>query len=204
MGGPPGFPIEAERRQAVADAADALEAQGHSMVPVSAERLSRFTEPATLVFDHIMSVNAARNLGGLAAADLAQVEPLTRAAVARGLAVSGVALQAALATGVSVAHGLWRLFDEVAVLLTPMLATAPPPIGAFPMDGDDMEAHWRRMNGFSPYAIVANVAGVPALSIPFGQDRAGLPLAVQLIGPMGADARLLAVAGQLEQPRPRS
>ena len=97
---------------------------------------------------------------------------------------------------------MWRLFDEIDVLLTPMLAQVPPPLGSFPMDGDDVDANWRRMNAFAPYAMVANVAGVPALSVPRGLDRAGLPLAVQLLGPMGSDARLLAVARQLEDDRP--
>lgn len=194
LDGPPGFPIEAERQRAVAEAADAFARLGHRVVRLGAERLARLTVQATLVFDHVISVNAARGLGG---ADLALVEPLTRAVVGRGLAISGVALQAALAEGVAVAHGLWRLFEDVDVLLTPMLATAPPRLGAFPMDGDDVDANWRRMNAFAPYAMVANVAGVPALSFPLGRDGAGLPLAAQLVGAMGTDARLLAVARQL-------
>lgn len=197
--GPPDFPIEAERARAVADAAQALDAAGHRIVPIAAEALSRFTAPSTLVFDRIISVNAARLLGGRAPADLDRVEPLTRAVVARGLSIGGVALQDALVAGVAVAHGLWRLFDAIDVLLTPMLSTAPPPIGAFPMDDDDVEANWRRMNAFAPYAMMANVAGTPALSVPFGQDAAGLPLPLHLVGPMGTDARLLGVARQLDR-----
>ncbi len=196
--GPTGFPIEPERARAVTDAARALDASGHRVVPIAAETLSRFTEPSTRVFDHIISVNAARNLGGLGPADLDRVEPLTRAAIARGQSIGGVALQAALAAGVAVAHGLWRLFDEIDVLLTPMLSTAPPPIGSFPMNNDDVEGNWHRMNAFAPYAMMANVAGTPALSVPFGQDADGLPLPLHLVGAMGTDARLLAVARQLE------
>ena len=195
--GPPCFPIEAERARSVTDAAQALGALGHRIVPIAAETLSRFTEPSTLVFDHVISVNAARNLGSLSPADLERVEPLTRAAVVRGLSISGVALQKALVAGVAVAHGLWRLFDTIDVLLTPMLSTAPPPIGAFPMDGDDVEANWRRMNAFAPYAMLANVAGTPALSVSFGRDPAGLPLPLHLVGAMGTDARLLGIARQL-------
>ncbi len=196
--GPPDFPIEAERARAVTDAAKALEAAGHSIVPVEAEHLSRFTQPSTLVFDRIISINAARTLGHLEPADLVRVEPLTRAVIARGRNFSGVALQEALVAGTAVAHGMWRLFDTIDVLLTPMLATAPPKIGAFPMDGDDVEANWRRMNAFAPFAMLANVAGTPALSVPFGQDAAGLPLPVHLVGAMGTDARLLQVALQLD------
>ncbi|MDX7953420.1 amidase [Lichenihabitans sp. Uapishka_5] len=193
--GPPEFPIEPERQRAVAAAGAVLSAAGHDLVPVDPERLAVFTTKATLVFDHIIAVNAARHL---ADADLTKVEPLTRAVVARGLAISGVSLGVALAAGVAVAHGMWRLFDEIDLLLTPMLATPPPPLGSFPMIDGDVDANWRRMNAFAPYAMLANVAGIPALSVPRGRDGAGLPLAVQLMGAMGTDARLLAVAGQLE------
>ena len=200
--GLPDFPVEAERRDAVVESAGALAALGHHLSAVDPERLAPFAAQATAMFDRVIAVNAARALGGLAPADLAKVEPLTRALVARGLMIGGVALQAALAAGVAVAHGLWRLFDEVDVLLTPMLATAPPALGAFPTDGDDVDANWRRMNAFAPYAMLANAAGVPALSVPRGSDRAGLPLAVQLVGAMGTDARLLALARQLADGRP--
>lgn len=200
--GPPDAPIEAERRRAVTAAADALARAGHRVSEIPVGRLSGFAAQATLVFDRVVSVNAARNLGTRSAADLLRVEPLTRAVVARGLSMTGVALGEALAAATAVAHGMWRLFDDVDVLMTPMLASAPPPIGAFPMDHADVDANWRRMNAFAPYAMLANVAGTPALSVPFGRDAAGLPLAVQLVGPMGSDARLLAAARQLDRADP--
>jgi amidase len=47
-----------------------------------------------------------------------------------------------------------------------------------------------------------NVAGFPALVVPMGQRRDGLPVAVQLVGPPGTELLLLAVAAQLEQVAP--
>jgi hypothetical protein len=41
--------------------------------------------------------------------------------------------------------------------------------------------------------------GLPAISLPVGVDETGMPLAVQLIGALGADERLLAVARWCEQ-----
>jgi amidase len=202
--GPAGFPVDGVRRQAVIDAGSTLAAAGHLVVPIGAAQLDRFTQQAALVFDRVVSVNLARNLGGLGDTELALVEPLTRAVLARGRAMSGVALQEAEAAGVGVAHGMWRLFADVDVLLTPMLAFAPLPIGSFPSDHGDVEGHWRRMTAFAPYAVLANVAGTPALTVPHGVDRQGLPLPVQLIGPMGHDGRLLGLAQQLESVRPWS
>ena len=49
-----------------------------------------------------------------------------------------------------------------------------------------------------PYTGAANLVGLPAVSLPAGLGG-GLPLAVQLIGPVGGDALVLRVAYALEQ-----
>ncbi len=48
------------------------------------------------------------------------------------------------------------------------------------------------------YTIAANLAGLPALSIPAG-SRNGLPLGLQIIGGDLAEARILNVAHQFQQ-----
>ncbi|MCY1379157.1 Glutamyl-tRNA(Gln) amidotransferase subunit A [compost metagenome] len=80
-----------------------------------------------------------------------------------------------------------------------MLASAPQPIGSYAMDHDDVDAHWHKMNEFAPYAALANISGFPALSMPFGEDANGMPLAIQLIGRMGADNLLLNLGERLEE-----
>ena len=47
--------------------------------------------------------------------------------------------------------------------------------------------------------VYASLAGFPAVSVPFGCDENGLPLAVQLIAPPMQEARLLAVARAIEE-----
>lgn len=49
------------------------------------------------------------------------------------------------------------------------------------------------------YTIPANLAGLPALSIPCGQDRDGLPIGLQLMAPHFQEEPLLAVGHALEQ-----
>ena len=48
------------------------------------------------------------------------------------------------------------------------------------------------------FTIATNLAGVPGLSLPFGNDRQGLPIGLQLQGPMFSDSRLLGIARGLE------
>jgi aspartyl-tRNA(Asn)/glutamyl-tRNA(Gln) amidotransferase subunit A len=47
--------------------------------------------------------------------------------------------------------------------------------------------------------IPANLAGLPAISLPCGFDRAGLPIGLQLIAGVLQEGRLLQVAHQYEQ-----
>lgn len=45
---------------------------------------------------------------------------------------------------------------------------------------------------------MANLAGVPALSVPAGRSAAdGMPVGVMLTGAVGSDVRLVALAGLL-------
>ena len=48
--------------------------------------------------------------------------------------------------------------------------------------------------------VAANLAGLPAISIPCGTDeRSGLPLGLQIIGPQGEDEKVLALADKLQK-----
>lgn len=49
------------------------------------------------------------------------------------------------------------------------------------------------------FTCLANIAGLPAISIPAGWTEDGLPIGVQLIGPAGAEAGLFALARQIDK-----
>lgn len=48
------------------------------------------------------------------------------------------------------------------------------------------------------FTVHANIAGNPALSIPYGYDNDGLPIGIQLMAPIGKDADLLQLASLLQ------
>lgn len=52
------------------------------------------------------------------------------------------------------------------------------------------------------YTIAANLAGIPAISIPAGWTASGLPVGLQLQGPVFTESRLLRAARMLEIDRP--
>jgi amidase len=48
-------------------------------------------------------------------------------------------------------------------------------------------------------AYLITVTGCPAISVPAGTTRDGLPIGLQLVAPHGADRRLLEVAAAFEE-----
>jgi Asp-tRNA(Asn)/Glu-tRNA(Gln) amidotransferase A subunit family amidase len=48
-------------------------------------------------------------------------------------------------------------------------------------------------------AILANLAGVPGVSVPVGFHSSGLPIGLQLLAPWGHESRLLDGAERIEQ-----
>ena len=192
------YPVTAERQQVVADAARLLEAQGHVIRDIDAQTIAPLIDASATAFDRIIAANLASAIDAFSI-DEDKLERLTRAVASRGRKMSAVALYDAMSDGVMTAHQLWQIFHDIDVLITPMLASAPQPIGSYPMDHHDVDAHWHKMNAFAPYAALANISGFPALSMPFGEDADGMPLAIQLIGRMGADNLLLNLGQLLEE-----
>jgi aspartyl-tRNA(Asn)/glutamyl-tRNA(Gln) amidotransferase subunit A len=41
------------------------------------------------------------------------------------------------------------------------------------------------------FTVHANIAGNPAISIPFGEDNSGMPIGIQLMAAIGQDLQLL-------------
>jgi len=54
----------------------------------------------------------------------------------------------------------------------------------------------------SPFTQVANLCGLPAMSVPLHWSEAGLPCGSQFIAPFGDETTLFKLAGQLEKARP--
>lgn len=191
------YATDPERRQAVEDAARALEKAGHDLVSLSWTPVEAVALQSARLFAGIASVNLAALFEQLKL-DASETEPMTEAVIERGRAMSGTTAWQITTDSALVSRDCWRHFDGFDCLLSPMLATAPKPIGSFPTDHRDTALHFDRMTRFAPLAPLANISGFPALTLPFGADRDGLPVPVQLMAPMGQEETLLALAERLE------
>jgi aspartyl-tRNA(Asn)/glutamyl-tRNA(Gln) amidotransferase subunit A len=84
-----------------------------------------------------------------------------------------------------------QAFEQVDLLVTPTSPTTAFRIGE--KSGDPMAMYLNDI-----FTIPANLAGVPAISIPSGLDEEGLPIGVQLTAPVLDEATLLRAAHALE------
>jgi aspartyl-tRNA(Asn)/glutamyl-tRNA(Gln) amidotransferase subunit A len=89
-----------------------------------------------------------------------------------------------------------RVFHEVDVLALPTLSVSPPPVGV-----DEVDVAGRRvpvLDALGRFTRFASFTGQPAVSLPCGLTATGLPVGLQLVGPLGSDRRLLAIARACE------
>jgi amidase len=129
------------------------------------------------------------------------VEPLTRAFMARAQETSSVEYARTVARLQILARSVVSIHLEYDLVLTPTLALPHVPIG-WTYQGHDPWSHFDRMVRFTPFTPIANVTGLPAVSLPLSQTDDGLPTGVQLIGRPADEATLLRVSAQVERARP--
>ncbi|MDR6902689.1 amidase [Rhizobium miluonense] len=191
------YAIESDRAQAVDAAARFLESQGNALISIRWDEMESAIQASARAFGDIISVNIAGLIDDLKL-DVRLVETMTQAFIMRGRAMPATVLWRSLNGAVRASHTLWEIFDRVDVIVMPMLAAAPPPIGSFPTDHSDIDLHLERMTSFAPLASLANISGFPAITLPFGKDAQGLPLPIQMMAPMSEDKLLLQLASALE------
>jgi aspartyl-tRNA(Asn)/glutamyl-tRNA(Gln) amidotransferase subunit A len=117
--------------------------------------------------------------------------PEVRERLEAGLATSAADHVDALRAGGRVRAALARLFERVDILAIPGRDQTAP----------RMDAGGKLLDPLSPrnYSAPLNVAGVPALLVPCGFDRRGLPIGLQLAGRDWDEATLLRVGHAYQQ-----
>ena len=186
-------PVDAQWRQAAADAAAALREAGHDVADVAAP----YTQ--SMLASELLRWFAGTEMDARALADRSRLGRRTRVHAALG--------RAALRAGLPRPAGRdkWRrhlddFFGRYDVLLTPTLAQPPKPAQAWSRKG--WFANLWSDSHYAPFCAPWNLAGWPAIAVPAGLHSTGTPLSVQLVTRPGGEALLLGLAAQLEQRRP--
>jgi amidase len=187
-------PVDPACVAALADAASLLANLGHDV----REGTPPWSEPAILdTFISLWQVGPALH----PVADVSLLTPLNRGLVEAAESSSAADYGRAVAWLHMLARRIVGFWNDADVVLTPTLALPPVPIGWQEEVSGAIE-QLRRNTEFTPFTAVANLTGLPAMSVPLHWTADGLPIGVQAIGPAAGEALLLRLAAQLETARP--
>ena len=121
-----------------------------------------------------------------------------------GAEVTGADLSRALLRVDQLRRQMETLFDDYDLLLTPTMAVPAFPVDERPavIGGKEVDPFW----GYLPFTFPINMTGQTAASVPCGfsesPDSAGMPIGLHLVGPRGAEAKVLQACAAFERARP--
>jgi aspartyl-tRNA(Asn)/glutamyl-tRNA(Gln) amidotransferase subunit A len=171
-------------REASGGTVTAVDLQGRQHVAIASVLVGQTEELADVTPERIAALGE-------------DVSLIARALLRYRLLIPAVAISKSLRVRTLVRRSLAELFGRVEVLAWPTVAAPAPPLenptvelpsGAYPADYVNPRQ-----------AGIANLAGIPAISIPVGINSEGLPIALQLLAGWGHDELLLDAAEALER-----
>jgi amidase len=195
---PDGSPVDIEVVARVEETGRRLEAEGHAVAEAAPEALFEWEERALhgaalgLLEYQACLVELAERLARPIGSD--DVEPFLWQ-----LATEGVSAHSEDAARSAAWSRRWvtRLLDWFArydVLVTPTVNEPAPPLESLDPDRHTPMGLLGRMVPHMAFTEPWNATGQPALSLPLGLSKVGLPIGVQLVAAPGREDRLLALA----------
>lgn len=218
-------PVSEENLQACRAMAHHLESLGHSCdpqpFPIDGQALAH--SYMTLYMGQVAAdVKDICQRTGLRVSQLG-LEPSTLALANLGQQLSSADYVYQHRCWAGFAQQMSALFKQYDVLLTPCIACPVPKIGEiYPSKTQEMGLKLITLPGISrialklgaidtfsrqalnamPFTQLANLTGLPAMSVPAGYSPHGLPLGCQFVAPLYQDTRLLSLARQIELSQP--
>jgi amidase len=222
---PIGTPVHPECLKAVEEAAHLLEGLGHDVEEArpDIDGLSLAKSYLALYFGYVSA-----HLEELESLLKRKVKPgdielLTRTLGLLGRSIHTGYLYQALLKWDQAARQMGLFFQKYDLYLTPTTAYPPAKIGELQPKSSEVflmkVVNTFKLGGLlkglgivdqmaikslerTPFTQLANLSGLPAMSVPLHWTSDGLPCGVQFIGPFGDEAILFRLAAQLEKTRP--
>jgi aspartyl-tRNA(Asn)/glutamyl-tRNA(Gln) amidotransferase subunit A len=185
--------VDPEIATAIAEAARRFEEIGAHVDQVDAI----FPSPREALFT-LWAVGAAKLLRALPADRRDEIDPGLRATAAEAERISAVDYLAADDVRNAISHKMAAFHRKYDVLLTPTMPIPALPVG-HDLNDPATERHWI---DWSPFSYPFNMTRQPAASIPCGLTSAGLPIGLQIVGPLHGDDRVLRAARAFETTQP--
>lgn len=194
---PPHGSVDDDVLDVVRTAQATLSELGHEVEEIELDYTGLRT-PWEVVVEASVAMTAEHMVGD---ARLAQLESNTLALALRGRQRSAADYAHAMHEMRNRSALIMQATEQYDAVLTPTLTQPALPLDA-QLDSEAHEERWTRYLDWLAFTYPINCTGQPAISIPGGASRQGLPIGIQFIGRMGDDAGVLTVAQAFEDAQP--
>jgi aspartyl-tRNA(Asn)/glutamyl-tRNA(Gln) amidotransferase subunit A len=184
--------VDPEVATAVRSAALAFETLGAHVDEVA----PGFANPEEIT-TKLWFVGSATLVGGLSAEQLALTDPALRWQAEQGRKITVAELTQLHSRRGELGSSMRQFHERYDLLLTPGVS-----VPAFEAKApDEWELSLPRFLGWTPFSYPFNLTQQPAAVVPCGLTQAGLPVSLQIVGPMHDDALVLRAARAFESTR---
>jgi aspartyl-tRNA(Asn)/glutamyl-tRNA(Gln) amidotransferase subunit A len=180
--------------------ADIVAAAARRFVELGAEvvEVPPVIEDSLLVFQHHWFVGAALHARQLTATQRRRLDPGFAYIAEQGSRLSAVEYALSVKAREALGSKMMAFMQSWDLLITPTM-----PLAAFAAGSDfPPQAGRGELNDWTPFTYPFNLTRQPAISIPCGFTRAGLPVGLQIVGPILGDHRVLRAAQSFEEIQP--
>ena len=183
--------VDAETLAALESACVALREMGHSVEPIALDPGAMLGKFARVI---VGASCAALNIEN---PDL--LDPVVRGSYEWGAKISAADYIRAVTGMHNASREVVETLMPYDALLAPTLTRPAVRIGTLP---SSPEKAADEIYGWIPFTFPFNSTGQPAISVPNGFSKSGLPLALQIVGRPGDEAGIVALAAEFERARP--
>jgi aspartyl-tRNA(Asn)/glutamyl-tRNA(Gln) amidotransferase subunit A len=180
----------------IAAAAVAAAGQFAALGAIVEEAETIFPSPRDALLT-LWAAGAAKLLSAYPVEKRALVDPGLVETAGEGERISAVDYLGADLVRTALGQTMAAFHQKYDLLLTPMMPIPALPVGQ-DLNDPARERHWI---DWSPFSYPFNMTRQPAASIPCGLTRAGLPIGLQIVGPLYEDDRVLRAARAFEMTR---
>ena len=185
--------VDPEIRAAVESAVNVFKELGH--------QVTQDVPNTGMPFDTFDATIATRNsipLGFLLDEHPDDIMPYNKLQFETGRSISGVELAKAWVHVEKIRWAYCDFFQKYDLLITPCTAVPAFPVGSKDRSLGRGFFDW----AFAPFTCIFNLTGSPAASVPCGFSSKGLPIGMQLVGPLEDDVTVMCAAAAFEKARP--
>jgi amidase len=184
-------PVEAETIAALETACGALREMGHRVEPLK-------LDPGAELGKYVRVIIGA-SVSALSIPNLDLLDPLVRGNYEWGAKISAADYIRAVTGMHNTSREIVHALMPYDALIAPTLTRPAVRLGTLPSNPATAADE---IYGWIAFTFPFNSTGQPAISLPNGFNKAGLPLAIQLVGRPGDEAGIIALAAEFERARP--